>query len=213
MDKNRISQDQDQDQDHIQEPTIPPLADELVEDFLFKTRRLIVTGEITDIVSAYICCHLQMYASHNKPVFMYINSPGGSLSAGYAIIDQMLLSPFPIYTIVRGQAHSMGAIIAAFGKTGHRYVTSNSSIMLHSMIVQTPQDPIEKHTAALQYLQTDYQQKVKDLASRTKLSWQKLMNIMQQTYWLLPKQAIKIGIVDKIWTPKMELAINKAINR
>jgi len=144
---------------------------------------------------------------------MYINSPGGCLSSGYAIIDQMLACRYPIYTIIRGQGHSMGAMIAAFGTKGHRYATPNSSIMLHSVIIQNPPDSIDRHTAMMNYLIEDSNRKVANLAKRLKLTTKQLTELMNTTKWMSPKQAIKIGLIDGIWTPRLERSVSRSIKK
>lgn len=187
---------------------MPSSTDDIIENFLLRSRRLLLVGEINEVSSTYVCNYLQGFSLTDEPVYMYINSPGGCLASGYAIIDQMLACSCPIYTIIRGQAHSMGAIIAAFGKKGHRYATPNSSIMLHSVTVQNS-SPIERHTEMMIYMQDDYKRKMTDMAKRLKLNTKQLMKLMGETRWMLPQQAIEIGLIDKIWTPHMEQAVDK----
>lgn len=193
------------------ETSNPLQFDIIVEDFLIQTRRILLIGEIDEMASTYICSYLQLLSLKKQPIYLYINSPGGCLSSGYAIIDQMLACNCPVYTIVRGQAHSMGAIIAAFGKRGHRYSTPNSSMMLHSVTIQSPPDSIENHTSMIDYIKADYDRKVRSLAKRLKLTPTQLTKIMNETLWMSPKHAIKIGLIDHIWTPSMERTINKGL--
>lgn len=187
--------------------TIP--LDEQVEDFLIKTRRLLLIGEVDEIASANICSYLQMFSLSKEPVYLYISSPGGCLSSGYAIIDQMLACRCPVYTIIRGLAHSMSAIIATFGQKGHRYSTPNSSIMLHSPIIQNSPDSIERYTKMVTYIKEDWDKKVADIAKRSKLSFKQLVDLMEETKWMTPKQAVGFGLLDGIWTPSMEQAVSK----
>lgn len=191
------------------ESSLPIQLDEYVEDFMIRTRRILVVGEIDEIASAHICTNLQLFSTKKDPVYMYINSPGGCLSSGYAIVDQMLACRCPVYTIVRGQGHSMGAIIAGFGEKGHRYATHNSSIMLHSIIIQSSADSIERYIAMTEYLRADYDKKTKELAKRLKINSRQLVEMMSHTKWMSPTQAIKIGLIDAVWTPKMERSIDK----
>ena len=156
---------------------------------------------------------MQAFALGKDPIYLYINSPGGCLASGYAIIDQMLACRCPIYTIIRGQAHSMGAIVAAFGEKGHRYSMPNSSIMLHSVVIQNPPDAIGHYTEMFGYIQEDYHRKVINLAKRLKLTTNQLIELMDQTKWMSPKQAIKIGLIDGIWTPRMERAVDKGLTQ
>lgn len=194
-----------------EESSTPVNLGELVEDFLVRTRRLLLVGPIDESSSIHICSYLQMFSLNTKPVYMYINSPGGCVSAGYAIIDQMLSCRCPIHTIIRGQAHSMGAIIAAFGQKGHRYAMPNASIMLHSMILNNAPDPIEKHNTMMDFINEDYSRKIKNLAKRLGTTPKQLKILMNETKWMSPKDAIKEGLIDNIWTPKKERSINKGI--
>lgn len=195
------------------EPPAPIHIDEIVEEWLVRTRRLLVVGEINEIASTHICSYLQLFSLQSDPVYMYINSPGGCLASGYAIIDQMLACSCPVYTIVRGQGHSMAAMIAAFGQKGHRYSTPNSSLMLHSIIIQNAPDSIERHNQMTGYIEADYKRKVATLARRMKVTTKKLMELMSETQWMSPKQAIKIGLIDGIWTPNKERALNKGYGK
>lgn len=184
---------------------------DLVEDFLVRTRRIILTGDINEVVATHVCNNLQMLSAVKAPIFLYIHSQGGCLSSGYAIIDQMAACPCPVYTIVRGYANSMGAIIAAYGSKGHRFITPNSSMMLHSVIVQNPPDSLEKYRKVVRYIENDYKIKVRGLSRRTKLTTQQLMTLMEQTKWMDAKQAIEIGLVDRIWIGKMDQKITGAL--
>jgi ATP-dependent protease ClpP protease subunit len=103
----------------------------------------------------------------------------------------------------------MSAMIAAFGAKGHRYSTPNSSIMLHSVIIQSPQESIGRHTEMITYVKEDYRRKVADLAKRLRLTTKQLTELMDKTGWMSPKQAIKVGLIDRIWTPRMERAIDR----
>lgn len=190
---------------------MPISLNEIVEDFIIRTRRLLVVGEINEISSTHICSYLQLFSLSKQPIYMYIHSPGGCLSSGYAIIDQMAACRCPIYTIVRGQAHSMAAIIAAFGTKGKRFATPNSSLMLHSLIVQPLQDSIEKHKQMTIHIEDDYKRKITDLAKRLHIDRKELLDLMKETRWMSAYQATRIGLIDDIWTPKMERSIGKGM--
>lgn len=182
---------------------------ESVEDFLLKTRRLLIVGVIDELTSAHICSHLQLLALDAQPVYIYIQSSGGCFASGYAIIDQMLACRCPIYTIVRGQGYSMGAVIAAFGTKGRRFATPNSSLMLHSTIIHNAPSSIEEQTEMTEHLRVDYRRKISNLARRLKLTTTQLLKLMNKTKWMSPKQAIAIGLIDGIWTKQMELSIDR----
>ena len=150
-----------------------------------------------------------------KPIFIYINSPGGCFVSGYAIIDQMNMCNCPVYTIVRGQAHSMAAIIAAFGTKGYRFAMPNASLMLHALVIQNTPDSIGRYNRMDEYINEDYLRKVKDITKRLNrnMSSKRLVNLMEETKWMSPLEAIDIGIIDGIWTPRQEQAINNEWSR
>lgn len=184
-------------------------SNERIEDFLIGTRRISIVGKIDEVLSANVCDRLQMLSVIKEPIYIYVNSPGGCLSSGYAIIDQMSISQCPIYTIVRGQAHSMGAIIAAYGDKGCRYAMSNSSIMLHGLIIQDSPGSLDQYKEMITYSENDFRRKMKNLAGRLKLSTKQLMGLLEKTKWMSPKQAIKIGLIDGIWNKRLEQTANK----
>lgn len=179
-----------------------------LEEMLIKTRRILLTGEITDQKSDYICQRLQAYAFSKLPVYIYINSAGGELGGGYAIIDQMELSPFPIYTIVRGTSASMAATITAYGDKGCRFITKNSTMFLHNINVALPENEILSQQIVIEHLTKYSENKTKDLVSRLKINRKKFNELLNKTSWLMPEEAVKIGIVDGIWTKKMEDELN-----
>lgn len=183
-------------------------VDEMVNDYLLRTRRIWIAGVINESTATHVCSYLQMFSLLDDPIYLYINSPGGCVSSGYAIIDQIQACKCPIYTIVRGQAYSMSAIIAAFGSKGRRYISQNSSMMLHSVVVQSPADTIDRHVSMMNFAQDDYTRKVKALARRTKVTPKQLLAAMNETKWMSSQQAIKMGLVDGIWTPQLERSLN-----
>lgn len=179
-----------------------------LEEMLIKTRRILLTGEITDQKADYVCQRLQAYAFSKLPVYIYINSAGGELGGGYAIIDAMELSPFPIYTIVRGTAASMAATITAYGTKGCRFITKNSTMFLHNINVALPENEILSQKIVIEHLMKYSEDKTKDLVSRLKIKRKKFDELLNKTSWLMPDEAVKIGIVDGIWIKKMEDTLN-----
>lgn len=193
------------------EPTL--IVDPNTEDNLVGSRRIQLVGEITDNTALYINSHLQNFATRKDPVLIYITSPGGDLSSGYAIIDQMELSPFPVYTIIRGQANSMAAIIAAYGTPGCRFITRNSLVMIHEMIVGASRlEYLTPHKMSIDFMREDFNQKIVAFSKKTKLKPSELSEVLKKTKWMNAKEAAKIGIVDGIWTKQLEKRFSGAKN-
>ncbi len=100
---------------------------------LLKERVIFVTGEVEDNMANLIVAQLLFLEAENssKDIFLYINSPGGSVTAGLAIYDTMQFIKPDVQTICLGQACSMGAFLLAGGQKGKRFALPNSSIMIH----------------------------------------------------------------------------------
>jgi len=177
-----------------------------------KKRHITLIGEINESLALYVNTSLQFYSDTKDPVYMYICSQGGDVICGYSIIDQMELSPFPIYTIIRGQASSMAAIIAAYGTKGLRYITKNSMVMVHPFYLSMGPETISHQNVGLDYMKGDYIEKIKSLSKRTKIGYKKLYKLMEINHWMTPKQAIGIGIIDNMWTKRLEIYANKGTN-
>jgi ATP-dependent Clp protease, protease subunit len=100
---------------------------------LLRERIIFVTGQVEDTMAASINMQLLFLEAENpkKEISMYINSPGGVVTAGLSIYDTMQFVRCPISTIVMGQAASMGSVLAVAGEKGQRFALPNSSIMVH----------------------------------------------------------------------------------
>jgi ATP-dependent Clp protease protease subunit len=100
---------------------------------LLKDRIVFVGGEVEDGMANSVIAQLLFLQAEDpkKEVSMYINSPGGSVTAGLAILDTMKMIKCPVATYCIGQAASMGAILLAAGEKGHRHALPNSRIMIH----------------------------------------------------------------------------------
>lgn len=192
------------------EETSDSYLDQTTQEYLISCRRIFLNGDIHSNLANTINAYLQYYAvvDKRKPVYMYISSSGGDVIAGYSIIDQMELSPFPIYTIVRGCAYSMAAVIAAFGSKKCRFITNNSSMMIHESIFMPDIDTLELQKRKVEFLSEEDDQKMKCLSSRLNVRYNKLIDMSKKNYWMNAKEAIKIGFVDGIWSKEMEQYVN-----
>lgn len=100
---------------------------------LLKDRIILLSGEVNDHVASVICAQLLFLESEDpeKEIYMYINSPGGVVTAGMAIYDTMQYISAPVATLCMGQAASMGAFLLSAGEKGHRYSLPHSRILIH----------------------------------------------------------------------------------
>jgi ATP-dependent Clp protease protease subunit len=102
---------------------------------LLKERIICLNGEVEEVLSASIVAQLLFLEADNpqKPISLYINSPGGSVTAGLAIYDTMQYIRSPVTTICLGQAASMGSLLLCGGAPGQRFVLPHSRIMVHQV--------------------------------------------------------------------------------
>ncbi|MDR2503319.1 MAG: ATP-dependent Clp endopeptidase proteolytic subunit ClpP [Deltaproteobacteria bacterium] len=100
---------------------------------LLKDRIILLGSEVDDHIASLVCAQLLFLESEDpeKEIYMYINSPGGVVSAGLAIYDTMQYVSCPLATLCLGQAASMGALLLTAGRKGMRYALPNSRIMIH----------------------------------------------------------------------------------
>ncbi|MDD3669338.1 MAG: ATP-dependent Clp endopeptidase proteolytic subunit ClpP [Alphaproteobacteria bacterium] len=100
---------------------------------LLKERIVFLTGEVNDEVASLICAQLLFLEAENpdKEISFYINSPGGMVTAGLAILDTMNYIKCPVSTVVMGQAASMGSLLLCCGAKGRRFALPNARVMIH----------------------------------------------------------------------------------
>lgn len=100
---------------------------------LLRERIIFLNGEVDDTVSALVCAQLLFLESENpeKPIHLYINSPGGVISSGLAMYDTMQYISAPVHTLCMGTARSMGSFLLMAGEPGHRAALANASLHVH----------------------------------------------------------------------------------
>lgn len=100
---------------------------------MMKERIVFLTQQVEDHMATLICAQLLFLEAEDpkKPISMYINSPGGVVTAGMSIYDTMQFVSCPVHTIVMGQACSMGSLLSTAGEAGHRYMLRNARHMIH----------------------------------------------------------------------------------
>ena len=165
---------------------------------LLKDRIVILTGEINDNLSSLIVSELlYLDAQNNDDICLYINSPGGSVTAGLAIYDTMNYIKSDVSTICIGMAASMAAFLLSSGKKGKRYALPNSEVMIHQPLGGVNGQATEIKIAADRIL------KLKDKLNKilSKNTGKDLETIAQDTerdYFMNSNEAFNYGIVDKV---------------
>lgn len=165
---------------------------------LLKDRIIIICGEINDTNSNIVVAELLYLDSLNHDdISIYINSPGGSVTAGMAIYDTMNFIKSKVITICVGMAASMAAFLLSSGEKGKRFALPNSEVMIHQPLGGAEGQATEIKIAAERIL------KLKDkmnkmLAKNTGQSLKKISEDTERDYFLDAQEAVKYGIVDKI---------------
>lgn len=161
-------------------------------------------GEVNS-ASATILISQLLYLDHmdnEKPISLYINSPGGSVSSGLAIYDTMRYIKSPITTICMGQAASFGAVLLAAGSKGQRYVLPHSRIMIHQPLIygggiSGQATDIELESNEMQRLKKELTQ---ILANHSGNSYDKVRKDCERNYYMSAEEAKEYGLVDHVIT-------------
>ena len=166
---------------------------------LLRERIICVHGEVSDHMASLVTAQLLFLESENpeKPVFMYINSPGGLVTAGMAMYDTMQYIRPEVHTICMGQAASMGSLLLASGAPGCRFALPNARIMLH------------QPSGGAQGMAADIDIQAKEiLRTRARLNQlyvnhsgqplSEIERVMDRDYFMDVQQAVEFGVIDKI---------------
>jgi ATP-dependent Clp protease protease subunit len=166
---------------------------------LLEDRIIFLAGPISDMTANSIIAQILFLASKDpkKDIKLYINSPGGSVTAGLAIYDTMQYVDSPISTVCVGLAASMGAVLLAAGAKGKRFALPNSEILIHQVAGGVSGEASAIEITAKQII------KIKDKLNRilSKLTGQSLKNIARDTdrdFYLSAQDAKKYGLIDTV---------------
>ena len=166
---------------------------------LLKDRIVFIDGEINDAMADLVVAQILLLESENpdKDISIYINSPGGSVTAGLAIYDTLKYVKCPIQTICMGQAASMAAILLAGGSKGKRYALPSSRVMIHQPRggVEGQESDISilaKEIIRLKKLSIDY------LASDTGKDTKQIAEDVERDFYMSAKEACDYGLIDHV---------------
>lgn len=165
---------------------------------LLKNRIILLTGEIDDNMSSSIVAQLLYLDSiNNENISIYINSPGGSITAGMAIYDTMNFIKSDVSTICIGMAASMGAFLLSSGTEGKRYILPNAEVMIHQPLGGVNGQATEIEIVANHILKLREKLSI-ILSKNTKQPLDKIKKDTERDNYMDSKEAKDYGIVDKI---------------
>jgi len=175
---------------------------------LLKERIIFVTGPVEDGMAASICMQLLYCESENpkKEISMYINSPGGVVTAGMAIYDTMQFIRCPIATLCIGQAASMGSLLLGAGAKGMRYALPNARIMVHqpSGGFQGQASDIERHAEDI----VKMKRRLNEIyVKHTGQSYEMIERTLDRDHFMTADQSRDFGIIDKVLLHRDEVEL------
>ena len=168
---------------------------------LLDDRIIFLSGEIDTAISELVVAQLLYLESKDstKDIFLYINSPGGEVTAGLAIHDTMRYINCDVVTICIGQAASMGAFLLASGTKGKRYSLKNSEIMIHQVLsgYSGQATDLEIHTRHTLRLKEKLNRLLAEYTGKT---FEQVTADTERDNFLSAEEALEYGIIDKIYT-------------
>ena len=175
-----------------------------IYSLLLEKRIVFITGEIDDALANTVVAQLLYLESkdENKDINLYINSPGGSVTAGLAIYDTMNYIKCDVSTICVGMAASMGAFLLSSGAKGKRFSLPNSEIMIHQ-----PLGGAQGQASDIK-IQADHIMKIKArmnriLAANTSQPIKKIEKDVDRDNYMTAEEALKYGLIDKIFDKRV----------
>ncbi len=174
---------------------------------LLKDRIVLLSSDVNSNIASLICAQLLFLESQDaeKEIHLYINSPGGSVTAGLAIYDTMRYITCPVSTVCIGQAASMGAFLLSGGEKGMRFALPNSQIMIHqpSAGYSGQATDIDIHAKQVLRLKKRLNEM---LAEHTGQNVRKIVQATERDNFLTAEEALDFGLIDKILVSRRDLS-------
>ena len=170
---------------------------------LLQDRIIMLTEEVTDASASVICAELLYLESidPNKDIQLYINSPGGSVTAGLAIYDTMNFVKCDVSTICMGMAASMGAFLLSSGAKGKRFCLPNAEVMIHQPLGGAQGQATDIQIHAEHILRTK-KRLTQILADNAGCDYEKMADACERDNFLTAEEALNFGLIDQIVTTK-----------
>jgi len=179
---------------------------------LLKDRIILLNGPVTDDTAGTIIAQL-LFLSNDDPktdIQFYINSPGGSVSAGFGIIDTMRYLRCDVATTCIGMAASMGAALLAMGSKGKRFVLPNAQVMLHQPLIGgVLQGPATDLGIEAKHMLRLRDRLYKMLADATGKTTDVIHRDFDRNKWLFAEEAVEYGCADKVLDRAPEIAVRR----
>lgn len=168
---------------------------------LLKDRIIMLTGQVEDNMANSIIAQLLFLDAQDptKDIYLYVNTPGGSVSAGLAIVDTMNFIKADVQTIVMGTAASMGTIIASSGTKGKRFMLPNAEYLIHQPMGGTGGGTQQTDMAiAAEHLLKTRNKLEKILAENSGKTVKQIHKDAERDYWMSAEETLAYGFIDQI---------------
>lgn len=166
---------------------------------LLRERIIFLNGEVNDNLSALICAQLLILEAENpnKPIFLYINSPGGVITSGFAIYDTMRYINAPVHTLCMGTARSMGSFLLMAGEPGQRAALPNSSLHVHQPLGGFQGQASDIFIQAEEMRQTKHRV-IRLYAEHCGRTYEEVEQTLDRDRFMTAEQALEWGLIDRI---------------
>ena len=168
---------------------------------LLKDRIIMLSGEVIDVTANLVVAQLLFLESEDpdKDIYLYINSPGGSITSGMAIYDTMQYIKCDVSTICIGMAASMGAFLLSSGAPGKRFALPNSEIMIHQPLggFQGQATDIDIHAKRILKIKETLTRKMAE-STNGKVDYETMVQMCERDNFLSADEALNIGLIDEV---------------
>ena len=166
---------------------------------LLKDRIIFLGDEVNDDTASIVVAQLLFLEAEDpeKDIHLYINSPGGSVTAGMAIYDTMHYIKCDVSTVCIGMAASMGAFLLAGGQKGKRYILPNAEVMIHQPLGGAKGQASDIEIAAKNIIRTK-EKLNRILSENTGKSYEQMCKDTDRDNWMSAKEAVEYGLVDSV---------------
>ena len=175
---------------------------------LLRERIVFLNGQVEDNMAQLICAQLLLLESENpkKEISLYINSPGGVVTAGLAIYDTMQFIKAPVATLCMGTAYSMGSFLLMAGEPGRRFALPNASILVHQ-----PLGGFQGGQVSDFLLHAEESRRVKERMNRLYAQHcgrtiQEVEQALDRDHYMTPEEAREWGLIDQVYGKRIDVA-------
>lgn len=176
-----------------------------IQSRLLQDRIIMLTTEVTDLSASLVVAQMLFLESQSdSPINFYINSPGGSVTAGMSILDTMGFIKSPVHTYVIGQAASMGSLLAQAGEAGHRYIMPHARHMIHQVSSGTRGTAIDMKIALEETLRLNNELIEVYVKHNSKgKSFDQLEQDMSRDNYMTAVESVEYGLADHVISKKV----------